>query len=393
MKRRRGAFTLFELILAIALSAALLALIGTAINLYLLRVDASRTRVEEAQLARSILAMIADDIRATSIYKPQDTSAIAELIARSASDDDDSNDSGDSGNDEGRDESGDGSSADSAGGATGSIGGSGSSPGNASSGSSPMSGDGEEFDGTMPLGLSGTLNELYLDVTRLPRREELFSTVTGYTNAPLPMQTGSMSPGVTAALPAGAVLPSDLKTVRYFFRQGEQVDPASVADFSNAPSPNSSPARGGASAAGGLVRQEIPRRMRVFAEQSGNSALLEEGQVLIAPEVVHLEFRYYNGQQVTDVWDMQEEQSLPMAIEVRIWLASADSSETADAPQFDRANLISTAREYRQTVYLPMSELVNFGSGGGGGEDGEDSSSSSSSSSSGSTSGTGFSQP
>ena len=59
----------------------LLALIGTAINLYLMQVDASRTRVEEAQLARSILAMIADDLRATSIYQPQDTSAIAQLMA------------------------------------------------------------------------------------------------------------------------------------------------------------------------------------------------------------------------------------------------------------------------------------------------------------------------
>ncbi len=33
------AFTLFELILALALSATLLALIGTAVNLYLVRMD------------------------------------------------------------------------------------------------------------------------------------------------------------------------------------------------------------------------------------------------------------------------------------------------------------------------------------------------------------------
>src|SRR3990172_6027943 len=77
----RPAFTLFELILAIALSATLLALIGTAINLYLLRVDAGRTRVEEAQLARSILATIAADVRAASTYQTQDVSAIAELAS------------------------------------------------------------------------------------------------------------------------------------------------------------------------------------------------------------------------------------------------------------------------------------------------------------------------
>ena len=82
---RRPAFTLFELILAIALSATLLVLIGTAINLYLLRVDASRTEVEQSQLARNVLAMIAADIRATTVYQTQDISAIAQLAASTAS--------------------------------------------------------------------------------------------------------------------------------------------------------------------------------------------------------------------------------------------------------------------------------------------------------------------
>src|SRR5689334_24431301 len=81
MNRSRAGFTLFAVILAIALSATLLTLIGTAVNLYLTRVNASRARVEEAQLARSVLTMIADDIRATSVYQPQDTSSISKLMA------------------------------------------------------------------------------------------------------------------------------------------------------------------------------------------------------------------------------------------------------------------------------------------------------------------------
>ena len=44
-------FTLFEVILSVALAAVLLALISTAVNLYLTRIDSDRTRVEEAQLA------------------------------------------------------------------------------------------------------------------------------------------------------------------------------------------------------------------------------------------------------------------------------------------------------------------------------------------------------
>src|SRR3954468_8310980 len=83
MKTSRTAFTLFELILAVALSAILLTLVGTAINLYLMRIDADRTRVEEAQLARSVLSMIADDIRAASIYKPQDATQPAALMLAS----------------------------------------------------------------------------------------------------------------------------------------------------------------------------------------------------------------------------------------------------------------------------------------------------------------------
>ena len=220
----------------------MLALIGTAINLYLLRVDASRTRVEEAQLARSILAMIADDIRATTVYKPQDTSAIAQLMASGTPFDVDSID------DERAESSEFRRRLDA-------------SHGRRSVAATSFSRFGQlldldrprrpastaENELSMPLGLSGTLNELYVDVTRLPRHEELFSTVTGYTNAPLPMPTGGMA-SVSAAA-AGAMTPSDLKTVRYFVRPGEQVGSGSIAATSLAPELQLR--------AGGLVRQEI----------------------------------------------------------------------------------------------------------------------------------------
>jgi len=112
------------------------------------------------------------------------------------------------------------------------------------------------------------------------------------------------------------------------------------------------------------VRQAIPRATRTFAEQTGNSAMLESGQVLIAPEVVHLEFRYYDGRQVTDVWDMQEERSLPQCIEVRIWLALPGAAGEAGDSEYDLASLIGSAREYRQTVYLPMSAVYAAAAGG-----------------------------
>jgi hypothetical protein len=368
MNPRRGGFTLFELILAIALSAGLLALIGTAINLYLLQVDAGRTRVEEAQLARSILAMIADDLRATTVYQPQDTSGIARLMASGTPFDVDSID-------EERTES-----SESDGGATqvtvGDSGGQSSSgSGGSSFGSSSTPGMSSETAIGLPLGLSGTINELYVDVTRLPRQEELFSTMTGYTNAPLPVPAGG-----AAMLPAAAtgwgIPPSDLKTVRYFIRPGAEVGPGSLAATSLAPDLQLR--------AGGLVRQELSRTTRLFAEQTGESALLDSGQSLIAPEVVQLEFRYFDGRQVVDMWDMNEMKLLPIAIEVRIWLAPPDENRSRGASQYDVASLADWAREYRQIIYLPMSESSSANAAGamGGASSGSASDSSSSSESS-----------
>jgi hypothetical protein len=64
-------FTLFEVVLAIGLCGAVMALLATAIDLYLVRVDTSRTQVETAQLARTLLNKIADDLRA-SIAAPSE---------------------------------------------------------------------------------------------------------------------------------------------------------------------------------------------------------------------------------------------------------------------------------------------------------------------------------
>jgi type II secretory pathway pseudopilin PulG len=62
-QRSEAGFTLIEVVLAIALCGAVMALLTTAIDLYLLRVDTSRTQVETAQLARVLLNQIAEDLR------------------------------------------------------------------------------------------------------------------------------------------------------------------------------------------------------------------------------------------------------------------------------------------------------------------------------------------
>jgi prepilin-type N-terminal cleavage/methylation domain-containing protein len=391
MKSSRAGFTLFELILAIALSAILLTIIGMAINLFLSRVDADRTRVEEAQLARSVLSMIADDIHGASIYKPQDTTAIAQLMIANAPFDVDSIDKERQAN-AGSPGIGGTTSATkiaaiakttaAAGGSTNTAGTSTTSGSSSSSSSSSANG---ESDNTMPLGLNGTGSELYVDATQLPRQEELFSTTTGYTNAPSPVSSGAGGSSGSSGSSGDVNPPADLKTIHYFIRPGATIEPGSAAATSLSPQAQAS--------AGGLVRQETARTVRVFAEsQAGDSS--DSGGVLIAPEVVQIQFRYFDGSQLTDEWDMRESSKLPTAIEVCVWLKSAraatnDAENTSD-------NALQSAREYRQVVFLPMAALsaASAASAASATQSSTDSSSTSSSStsssSSSSTSGSAF---
>lgn len=344
MKRPRAGFTLFEVILAIALAAVLLTLIGTAINLYLVQVDAGRARVEEAQLARSILSMIADDIRATTVYKPQDTSSVAQLMSKTKAFDPDLIDQASGGTSQA-------SALASASGGTAALSSSAaksSTSASGASGSSASSTDGTDTDTTLPLGINAsTTEELYVDATRLPKQEELFGTTTGYTNAKSPVPQSGATPGSSS----GGIPATDLKTVHYFIRPGEAVETGSANVTSLDPA---SQAR-----IGGLVRQEIPRAMRNFAEKNGGSTVLESNEVLLAPEVVRAEFRFYNGSEIADTWDMKEQKSLPVAVEVCIWLRSPSATNEPVTTNYDTATLADTTHEYRQVVYVPMAQVAN----------------------------------
>ena len=137
---------------------------------------------------------------------------------------------------------------------------------------------------------------------------------------------------------------SDLKTVHYYVRQGNMVEPGSAAATSLAPEAQA--------AGGGLVRQEISRSERVFAEQNGSGAL-NAPEVLIAPEVTQIQFRYFDGTQLVDLWDMKEQKKLPLAIEVSVSLRSARAASANNAGPSDPLNV---TRVYRQVVSLPMAQ-------------------------------------
>jgi hypothetical protein len=309
----RPAFTLFELILAIALSATLLALVGTAVNLYLVRMDTGQLRVEEAQLARSILSTIAADIRAATVYQTQDISTVEQLAAAAAEfnvDDIDSTapfDPSQLGNP----------------GSNGSQGG----IGEQESPSSSTLQSNVQTPTTLPPGVNGLVNDLQIDVLRLPRLDELFP----------PLQQGTTLVSATTA--TNVPRPSDAKTVRYFVRQGAAIDPSSPAAAAITATTQDG--------AGGLVRQTVDRAIRDLAQQSANSQLLDSGQLLLAPEVTQIQFVYFDGATIYDVWDMQERGGMPTAIEVRIWIAP-------DAIEAEASVVPLEPKMHSQTVALPL---------------------------------------
>jgi hypothetical protein len=227
----------------------------------------------------------------------------------------------------------------------------------------------------MPLGLNGTDSDIYVDVTRIPRQEELFSTVTGYTNVRSPASSGSGGMTSSNSATDGNVdPPADLKTVHYYVRPGDTVEPGSAAATSLA--------SGSQAGLGGLVREEVPRQVLMFSQENGNNDSIGTGGTLIAPEVVQIQFQYFDGSQLATAWDMKQTPQLPVAIEVSIWLKSQRQGTSAE--DIGSTATLSGTREYKQVVFLPMAALsaANAASTTGTSQSSTDSSSSSSDSSS-----------
>jgi hypothetical protein len=280
--------------------------------------DTGQMRVEEAQLARSILSTIAADIRAASVYQTQDISTVEQLASASAEFNVDDIDaagafrSSDLGN----------PAANAGQGASGQAG-----LGGQELLGSSTSQSGVQTPTTVPPGVNGLTNELQIDVLRLPRLDELFP--------PSPQGATPVSTMAATNVPR----PSDAKTVRYFVRQGATIDASAPAAAAITETNQDG--------AGGLVRQTVDRAVREIAEQSGNSQMLNSGQVLLAPEVSQVQFVYFDGSTVYDVWDMQERGGMPTAIEVRIWIAP-DPIEAAES------TVPLEPKMHSQTVALPL---------------------------------------
>ncbi len=304
--RKRGAFTLLELILSLALTAVIAGLIGGLIQLYLVNQQTGRDSVRQAQMARAILNMIAEDIRTTVRYQQFDTSGLMQLLST------DTGSGGGGGGASGGAAAGGGGSgggAPSAGGASaGGASGGGASGGGAPSAPAASEAAAPAAPASLPPGIYGSSTSIEIDLSRLPRPDEYYP------------KFGNTSMGTLGDMP------SDVKTVGYYVQAPRndgvqdslgQLSQQAASLNSNAVSPIN----------GGLVRRSVDRAVTQYAYEVGQSDQLLRTGDLIAPEVLAVEFQYFDGAAWQIQWDGST-QGLPQVVKITIAMQRESKSKS-----------------------------------------------------------------
>jgi hypothetical protein len=350
--------TLLELMLALSLSVFVLVAISMAIDLHLRVLQDRRNYVERIQLARAVLTIIANDLRATVQQNTTDFSALASMVSQAAVSEaalDTLASSGTGGSGTGTGGTGAGSGTGGSGtGAGSSSGGSGTSPGTSSTaGAGTSSGstsgaatadtdtDSSETSESANIasssavppvpGLYGNQYELQVDVSRLPRVDE-FQRMTADTR-----ETSLQD------------IPSDVKTVAYYCANANSATSSGVTN------------RRTGQFESGLVRRVMDRAVTLYASQySSNSQGLMQAAEVIAPEVMSIEFQYYDGTEWLFEWDSAEKEGLPVAVKITVLLVptAAVNAATGAVNQSYTASQIQPDQMYSLTVRLPTAKPV-----------------------------------
>jgi hypothetical protein len=111
-------------------------------------------------------------------------------------------------------------------------------------------------------------------------------------------------------------MPSDIKTIGYYVQSPR---PDGVQDPLAALSQQATTANGASSTPsnGGLVRRSVDRAITQYAYENGRSdQLLKTGQI-VAPEVMAIEFQYFDGTQWLAEWDGSQ-LGLPHVVKITI---------------------------------------------------------------------------
>ncbi|HBE71282.1 MAG TPA: hypothetical protein DDW52_24305 [Planctomycetaceae bacterium] len=335
---RRSGFTLLELILSLSLIVVVAGLVSQLLQLYAQDFATRGDEIRRQQLARSLLRMIAQDVRSVVVEQEYDTSVLETLLGSSSSgggsipaDAGDSvgfgsglaSDSG-SGLGSGSGSSGAGGSAAGGSGIAGGGTGSGLADGTSST-DSPT-----DLVTSRPLGIYGDQFSLMVDVSQVPRFDEY---------------QGEQNNIMTGAL---ADIPGDIKSVTYYVQSATMMG---VAD-SMASLTRKDQTEVGSQ---GLIRRAIDRRLADYAEESGNLQALDQTGDVVAPEVVSLEFSYFDGAEWMFEWD-GEQQGLPWLVQIMLAIQSAEKAK--EFPMQPGVSASQMSLLDRQAYGIEMYELI-----------------------------------
>ncbi|MBX3416072.1 MAG: hypothetical protein KF851_00595 [Pirellulaceae bacterium] len=288
----RAAYSLLEIILALALAVIVVAAITAAINVFLLNLNRHQRSLEQKQVVRSVLMMMASDVRAGLQYKAIDVSGIENLSMTQEL----------------------------AGVLPGMGGGEGEEEA-AESESGAESGTESEDSGAYRPTLVGDASTLSIDISRLPRLDQYHALLTG---GDVGSETGS-----------------DVKTVSFFVSPNPPVF-GMATEFEPR-----------ISALGGLYRRQIDRAVAAYNGDSGAQSLqVDQYATLLAPEIIEIRFRYFDGSDWNTSWNSEDTGGFPLAIELTVIF---DPNRTALDRQFSFNDLLDL-ETHRLVVHLPAAE-------------------------------------
>ncbi|MEM9586895.1 MAG: prepilin-type N-terminal cleavage/methylation domain-containing protein, partial [Planctomycetota bacterium] len=298
----RSGFTLLELLLTLALSVVLLGLIAGLLQIYGQGMESADAEIRQIHLASAVMQMIEDDLRAALHAEPIDTEPLAQLLQSTS----------------GQQQDGGGGNAD----------------GLAAAGidddmeESAVATASDLAVGIAVLetpGLIGNQFQIQIDTSRLPRLEEYIAVIDA--------STANVDD-----------VPSDIKTVAYYVQPPGTVtgidDPLAQLD--------SQPQDGAA----GLVRRSLDRTASVYAAVEGNISSLNQTGELIAPEVLSIEFSYWDGFQWQIEWSSDEMGELPLAVKVVMQVSDPNTALGAEV------DALVEPRTFAHVVRLPMARVI-----------------------------------
>ena len=308
----RPAFTLLELLLALALTVVVISTIATAIHVNLFALTRAQSNIERKQIARSVMAMIGNDIRAAVQFRAADFSGLEEvlrsqqLIAGTPSLSQSSIEA----------LSPDSISVDAIQSAVEAQ----SQATPATEGFTSTDDVAEEEVVDWSVGLVGDSNFIMLDISRLPRIDQYHPLIQTAQDA---VTTGS-----------------DIKQIIYY-----------VASSNRQNNSNNLLSDGSTANRQGLFRDEIDRAV-AFYQGGINPGTPKEYSQLVANEIVQLQFRYFDGTDWLQQWDSAENKGFPSAVEISIVV---DTNLLAD-PTSNYQN-DNRFENYRSVVHLPLAEI------------------------------------